>query len=100
MDRPISEQTIGRRQRTTRALIAGALLTLTLGAWGINRAVGTSVALGDLRVVEVHRGSIANTINASGVVVPVHEEQVPSPIQTKVSRVHVKAGQEVKAGEL
>lgn len=48
----------------------------------------------------VRRGAISNTINASGVVIPVHEEQVAAPMQTRITRVLVKAGQEVKAGQL
>jgi HlyD family secretion protein len=100
MDRPVSERTTQRRQRRTLLLVIGVLSSLALSAWGINRVVSPSVALADLRIVEVHRGNIADTINASGVVIPVHEEQVSSPIQTRVSRVHVKAGQEVAAGEL
>lgn len=100
MDQPISPQTINRRHRMKIMLAAGALASLTFAAWGINRIVSPSVDLDEIRVAEVHEGSIANTINASGVVIPVHEEQVPSPIATRVSRIHVKAGQEVSAGQL
>jgi HlyD family secretion protein len=100
MDTPISAQTINRKRHMRLALALGSLALVVITAWGINRLVGPSVALTDLRVVEVRRGDIANTINASGVVVPVHEEQVPSPIQTRVARVDVKAGQQVAAGEL
>lgn len=100
MDQPISAHTLSHRRRLKLALVFGGLAFLAFAAWGINRMLSPSVALNQIRVAEVRRGDIANTINASGVVVPVHEEQVPSPIQTRVSRVHVKAGQEVAAGEL
>lgn len=100
MDTPISPQTISRRHRMTLVLVLGLLSSLAFAAWGINRVISPSLALDDIRVAEVHRGSIANTINASGVVIPVHEEQVSSPIQTRLARVHVKAGQEVAAGAL
>lgn len=100
MDQPISASAISRRRRN-KLLIAGiALSTLVVSAWSVNRMASPSVSLSEIRVSEVHRGAIANAINASGVVVPVHEEQVSSPIQTRVSRIHVKAGQEVAAGEL
>ena len=100
MDQPISAATLSRRQRLKHATLLGVLATLALAAWGINRMISPSVALDEIRVVEVRRGNIANTISASGVVIPVHEEQVPSPIQTRVAKVHGKAGQEVAAGEL
>jgi HlyD family secretion protein len=100
MDQPISVDTIKQRQRLKLGLVVGLLSSIAFAAWGINRVISPSVALADIRVAEVHRGDIANTINASGVVIPVHEEQVPSPIETRVSRVLVKAGQEVAAGDL
>lgn len=100
MDQPISAHTITRRQRLRIALIVGAVVVLATSAWAVNRIVSPSVARDDLRIAQIHRGNIANTISASGVVVPVHEEQVASPIQTRLARVHVKAGQEVAAGTL
>lgn len=100
MDQPISAHTLTRRQRLRMAATVGALALLLVSAWGVNRVISPSVARDELRIARVHRGSIANTINAAGVVVPVHEEQVPSPIQTRLARVHVKAGQVVAAGAL
>jgi HlyD family secretion protein len=100
MDQALSQQSIDRRRRLK--LAAGFALLATLGAtaWGLNRAVRPSIGAADIRVAEVRRGAIANTINASGVVIPVHEELVSSPFQTHIARVHAKLGQQVKAGEL
>jgi HlyD family secretion protein len=100
MDQPISNQTQRRRLQLRLVLGGGLLASVAFAAWGINHIISPSVALTDIRVAEVRRGGIANTINASGVVIPVHEEQVPSPIATRVSVVHVKAGQEVAVGDL
>ena len=77
-----------------------ALAALCAGAWGINRVVRPSISGADIRVAEVRRGDIANAVNASGVVIPMHEEQVTSPIQTRVAKVHAKLGQSVAAGTL
>lgn len=90
-------------QRRKRLLLlgAGAALALACAAvWAINRAVAPSVPAAELLIAEVKRGSIADTINASGLVIPVHEELLPSPVQSRVAKVHARAGQQVKAGEL
>jgi HlyD family secretion protein len=99
------DQAIGidllRRRRHLR-LAAGVLLCagFLATAWGINRAVRPGVSAADIVVSEVRRGHVDNTINAAGVVIPVHEEVVSSPGASRVARVHAKPGQQVKQGEL
>ena len=100
MDLALDPGIIKRRQRHQVLVIAALLATLCLAAWGINRLVGPSVEASGLTLAQVRVGSIANTINASGIVIPVHEELVSSPIQTHVAKVHAKLGQQVRAGEL
>jgi HlyD family secretion protein len=100
MDTLISPHIITRRKRKTALVIAALLATLSLTAWAINRAVSPSVDASNVSIATVHSGSIANTINASGIVIPVHEELVSSPIQTRVAKVHAKLGQQVQADEL
>ncbi|MES2760245.1 MAG: HlyD family efflux transporter periplasmic adaptor subunit [Pseudomonadota bacterium] len=100
MDQPVSQHAIDRRRRLKLAAGVALLATLCATAWAINRAVRPALGAADIRVAEVRRGAIANTINASGVVIPVHEELVSSPFQTHVAKVHAKLGQQVKAGEL
>jgi HlyD family secretion protein len=100
MDTLITTTTLSRRKRNTVLAVAAVLATLSLTAWAINRAVSPSVDAGDVSIATVRVGSIANTINASGIVIPVHEELVSSPIQTRVAKVHAKLGQQVQAGEL
>lgn len=100
MDQALSPQTIHHRRRMRWLALAAAVAGLAGVSWGINHLVRPSLSLDELRIAEVRRGSIANTINAAGVVIPVHEEQVSIPISTRVVQVHAKAGQEVAAGDL
>jgi HlyD family secretion protein len=99
------DQAIGidllRRRRHFR-LATGALLfaAFVAAAWGINRVVRPGVSAADIVVAEVRRGNVDNTINAAGVVIPVHEEVVSSPGASRVAKVLVKPGQQVKQGEL
>jgi HlyD family secretion protein len=100
MDRALSTDILRRRQLAR--IGAGALLLagVCAAAWGINRAIRPSVAARDIVVAEVRRGDVANTINAAGIVIPVHEEVVSSPTTTRVARVHAKPGQQVTEGQL
>ncbi|WP_373991242.1 efflux RND transporter periplasmic adaptor subunit [Duganella sp. BuS-21] len=100
MDTNISPTIIASRKRKTVLAVAALLATLSLTAWAINRAVSPSVDADSVSLTTVRSGAIANTINASGIVIPVHEEMVSSPIQTRVAKVHAKLGQQVQANEL
>jgi HlyD family secretion protein len=100
MDQALNPSIIRRRKRKTAIAIAALLATLCVAAWGINRVVAPSVAAGNVATSVVRVGNIANTINAAGIVIPVHEELVSSPIQTRVAKVHAKLGQQVQLNEL
>jgi len=100
MDQPLSPHITARRGATIALAVAAVLATVCLAAWGLNRAVGASVAAASVSIAPVRAGGIANTINASGIVIPVPEEQVASPIQSRVARVHARLGQQVQAGDL
>lgn len=100
MDQAINPATLRRRRRASLLAGAAALATLCAAAWGINRVASPSADAANLQLSAVRRGAIANTINASGVVVPLHEELVSSPVQTHVAKVHAKPGQQVAAGQL
>jgi HlyD family secretion protein len=100
VDQPLDPRLHTRRRQRTLAAIGLAVLALFAGAWALNRMVAPSVAREQLRIVEVHRGAISDTISAAGVVVPVHEEQLVAPARSRVARVLVKPGQVVAAGDL
>jgi len=95
---PIDTLRRGRRQRIATGVLLFA--GLCAAAWGVNRVLRPSVDAGAIIVSEVRRGDVANTINAAGVVIPVHEEVVSSPGASRVARVHAKPGQQVAAGEV
>jgi HlyD family secretion protein len=100
MDQPLDPRHLAQRRQRAWAIAGIVLAALFVGAWGVNRLVTPSVDRDSLRIVQVHRGAIADTVSASGVVVPVHEEVVVAPARTRISRVLVKPGQVVRKGEL
>jgi len=100
MDQAIPIDTLRRGQR--RRLAAGILLFAAVcgAAWGLNRVLRPSVDAGAVVMSEARYGNVDNTINAAGVVIPVHEEVVSSPGASRVARVHAKPGQQVRQGDL
>ena len=100
MDQAISSDTLQRRRRMRIAAALLALAGVCAAAWGINRVARPSIAGADISVAEVRRGDVANTISAAGVVIPVHEEVVSSPVASRVAKVHAKPGQQVAQGQL
>jgi len=100
MDQALSPHVITRRRQRLALATAAMLATVCVAAWGINRAVAPSMAAASVTLATVRTGSIANSINASGIVIPVHEEQVASPTATRVAKVHARLGQQVQAGDL
>lgn len=100
MDQALPPEWIARRRRRRALAAIGVAVALAGSAWGLNRAIAPGVALEEIVVAEVRRGGIANTISATGVAIPLKEEQVTSPVATRLLRVHAQAGQPVAAGEL
>ncbi|MBI3727203.1 MAG: HlyD family efflux transporter periplasmic adaptor subunit [Burkholderiales bacterium] len=100
MDQAISQDTLKKRRLKTILLLAVITVSVTGVAWAVNRIISPGVSMGEIRVGQVRVGAIDNTINAAGVVIPVHEEQLSSPNQSRISKVIAKAGQSVHAGEL
>ncbi|WMW81877.1 HlyD family efflux transporter periplasmic adaptor subunit [Undibacterium cyanobacteriorum] len=100
MDQAINPQVLQQRQR--RRWMIGAVVGFAIvgASWGVNRIATQSASLSELRVSELRVAKVDNTINASGIVIPVREEQLSSPAQTRVTKVVAKAGQTVKAGDL
>jgi HlyD family secretion protein len=100
MDHAIPIETLRRRRLHHLAGAACVFAFLCAGAWGLNRVLRPSVDAGAIVVSEARYGDVDNTINAAGVVIPVHEEVVASPGASRVARVHAKPGQQVRQGDL
>lgn len=100
MDQALDPAILRRRRRIR--LFAGLFLFagVVAACWGINRLVRPSLAASEIVVSTVRRGDVASTVNASGIVIPVHEEVVASPAASRVAKVHAKPGQQVEAGQL
>ncbi len=100
MDQELSDSVKRSRRRKLALMLTAALLTVSGLSWGIHRLATQSANLSELKISEVRRSALDSTINASGVVIPVREEQLSSPSQSRINKVIAKAGQTVKAGDM
>jgi HlyD family secretion protein len=99
MDKPISKstQTRSRLRKVLRwVLILGAVAALFLI---LRNLLKTRVEATDFQMAAIERGTIENTITASGLVVPAFEQQVISPISTSVKEVLLRSGDKVEKGD-
>jgi HlyD family secretion protein len=99
MDRPIEPAVLAARRRR-RIALAGASLGALCAAftWGPGW-LRPSVSRGALRLARVERGPIEVAIGGSGSVVPEAEQSLASPVEARVLRVLVHAGDQVAAGQ-
>ncbi len=100
MDRALDPALLHRRRRIRSGAAVLLLALAVLACWQLNRLLRPSVAQADIVVSTVRRGDVANTVSAAGVVIPVHEEVVASPVASRVAKVRAKPGQLVKAGDV
>ena len=100
MDRPLSEKNINQRKRAVKFKVLAAMAGLALIAYSVNWLLTPSVNRSALRTAKVAKQTITATINAGGLVVPMVEETISSEIASNVSRVFMRAGQNVSKGDL
>lgn len=99
MDRNLPSEVITKRKRRIVAIIAAVLVILVGGAWLLRSTITSSLQQKDIRTAVVEKGSIENTITASGEILPEFEQVVTSPISAVIKNVLLEAGNEVRTGQ-
>jgi HlyD family secretion protein len=99
MDQAIEPEVIIRKKK--KAIITGiiAVLLLVAAIWLVRTTLKSSVKKSDITMATVREGSVENTLNASGEVLPEFEEILTSPINASIKSVVMDAGNKVKAGQ-
>jgi HlyD family secretion protein len=75
------------------------LCLVLLGLLGLRWVVRPRVALADLRLATVERGSLEATLSASGQVQPEYEDLLTSPTDTRVVALFARPGARLAAGD-
>ena len=99
MDKEIEVEV--RRSKKKKAIIisiAGVVILLA-AIFLLRSSFASALKKSAIITAVVERGSIENTINASGEILPEFEEIITSPINASIQDVLVDAGTSVKAGQ-
>jgi HlyD family secretion protein len=99
MDRDI---TVEVRRTNTRRIVATTLIAIAIGGIGIATAVEKfrpSLDRSDVQVSRVKRGTIEETLSATGTIVPLVEQVISSPVEARVTKIRLRAGDRVKSGD-
>ncbi|OOQ59065.1 efflux RND transporter periplasmic adaptor subunit [Mucilaginibacter pedocola] len=86
-----------RKKGIIIALIAIAAVAATI--WLLRTTLKSSVSRSEITTAKVETGSVENTLNATGEVLPEFEEILTSPIYASIKNVVMDAGNNVKAGQ-
>ena len=100
MDTAISNKELSARRNKTIGIIAIVVIGILGAIWLMRSGLQTSIDKSEITTAVVEMGSIDNTLNASGEIIPEFEQVISSPINAPISDVVLDAGSQVKAGDV
>lgn len=99
MDRPIEPLVLKRKKRMRIAAAAGMAVMLVLVTAGALQYLRPSVARERISTAVVERGTVLETVSASGIVVPELEYVVTCPISTTIVKILRHPGDVLAPGD-
>ncbi|MES2826793.1 MAG: HlyD family efflux transporter periplasmic adaptor subunit [Bacteroidota bacterium] len=99
MDKQIEEEVTAKRKKKTVVIISITVLVLSVAFYSLRAFIKPSLLQSQITTALAETGSIENTINATGEVLPEFEEVLTSPINAAVREVLMDAGTNIKAGQ-
>ena len=98
MDQIIEQEVTARKRK--RGIIIGVIVVCVLVAsvWLLRATLKGSIKRADITTAKVNQGSVENTLNATGEVLPEFEEILTSPINASIKVVLKDAGTKVTSG--
>ena len=100
MDTALSQNVIAAKRNKTIAIIAIVVIAILGAIWFLRSGLQSSIKRSEITTSVVELGTIENTLNASGEVIPEFEQVISSPINASIQNVIRDAGSVVKAGDV
>ena len=99
MDISIESQVTGKRRKKIIAVVIIGALIIVAAVLLLRYTLKSSITKKDFTTAVVEIGSIENTINATGEVLPEFEEIITSPINASIKNVVMDAGSIINTGQ-
>jgi HlyD family secretion protein len=100
MDTEISKSTIAARRNKLILIVALVVAAIVAAILFMRSGIQSSINRSEITTSVVEIGTIENTVNASGEVIPEFEQVISSPINASIEEVRLDAGAVVKAGDV
>jgi HlyD family secretion protein len=99
MDQIIEQEVTARNKK--KRIVIGLIVVSVLagGIWLMRATLKSSIKRSEITTAVVELGSVENTLNATGEVLPEFEETLTSPINASIKNVVMDAGNKVNAGQ-
>ncbi|MFT4033696.1 MAG: HlyD family efflux transporter periplasmic adaptor subunit [Siphonobacter sp.] len=99
MDRDLTTQEIKRSNRRIYLIIGAVVVGLLFLFQGIRYVFSSTISQSEIRTAVAEIGNVANTLNASGEVLPELEQVLTSPISAVIQNVYVTEGMALQPGQ-
>jgi HlyD family secretion protein len=99
MDQVIEQEVTARKKKKGIMIAIIAIAVLAGAIWLMRSTLKSSVSRSEITTAVVGEGSVENTLNATGEVLPEFEEILTSPINASIKSVVMDAGNKVAAGQ-
>jgi HlyD family secretion protein len=99
MDQIIEQEVTARNKK--KRIVIGLIVVSVLagGIWLMRATLKSSIKRSEITTAVVELGTVENTLNATGEVLPEFEETLTSPINASIKNVVMDAGNKVNAGQ-
>jgi HlyD family secretion protein len=99
MDKVIEEEVTARKKKSATIIITVMVVVLVAAIFLLRLSLKSTIRKADINTAVVEKGSVENTLNATGEVLPEFEEILTSPINASIKKVVLDAGNKVKEGQ-
>lgn len=99
MDQIIEQEVTAKKRKKGIVIAIIGVVMLAAAIWLLRTTLKGSINKSEITTAVIEMGSVENTLNATGEVLPEFEEILTSPINASIKSVVMDAGNKVKAGQ-